>query len=106
MQLCFSYRGFLPTTLRATTHVTLIDGNTTNEDIDYTLLPDEFPPSPNSWTRRCINMFEFFTQGSHYADEGIEFSSSQLHLANYSLWIDEVSIQQRQNQSMQSLACT
>ena len=44
-------------------------------------------------------MFEFFTQGSHYADEGIEFSSSKLYLANDSLWIDEVSIQQQQNQS-------
>ena len=99
MQLCFSYRGYVPTVLRATTHVTLVNGSTVNEDIDYILSPDEFPPSPNSWIRNCINMFEFFTQESPYADEGIEFSSSQLYLANDDLWIDEVSIQQQQNQS-------
>ena len=73
-----------------------------NEPIHYALSPDEFPPSPNSWTRKCINMFEFFTQDSQYADAGIEFTSSQLYIANNAvdLWIDEVSIQQQQNQSM------
>ena len=71
-----------------------------NVHIHYTLSPDEFPPSPNSWTRKCINMFEFFTQDSPYADTGIEFTSSQLYIANnVDLWIDEVSIQQQQNQS-------
>ena len=72
-----------------------------DEDIDYMLLPEGFPPSPNSWTRRCINMFEFFTRDSPYANEGIEFTSSRLNIASDNeLWIDEVSIQQQQNQSM------
>ena len=99
MQLCFAYRGYLPTSLRASTYVNLADGSMIYVYIHYTLLPEEFPPSPNSWTHKCINMFQFFTQESLYADEGIEFSSSQLYLANDDLWIDEVSIQQQQNQS-------
>ena len=71
-----------------------------NVHIYYTLSSDEFPPSLNSWTRKCINMFKFFTQDSPYADTGIEFTSSQLYIANNAdLWIDEVSIQQQQNQS-------
>ena len=73
-----------------------------NVHIYYTLSSVEFPPSPNSWTRKCINMFAFFTQESPYADTGIAFTSSQLYIANNAadLWIDEVSIQQQQNQSM------
>ena len=106
MQFCFAYRGYLPTTLRATTYVTLVDGSTINVHIYYTLSPEEFPPSPSSWTRKCINMFQFFTQESPYADEGIGFSSSQLYLANDDLWIDEVSIQQQSNQSMYSVVYT
>ena len=102
MQLCFSYRGDLPDWLSARTYITRIDGSRIHRWIPYRLLADEFPSSPNSWTRRCINMFAFFTQDSSYADDGIEFSSSRLYIANNNadLWIDEVSIQQQENQSM------
>ena len=46
-------------------------------------------------------MFAFFAQDSDYADDGIEFASRQLYIANNNadLWIDEVSIQQQENQS-------
>ena len=101
MQLCFSYRGDLPDWLITRTHVTRTDGSIIHPYIHYRFLPDEFPSSPSSWTRKCINMFRFFTQDSPYASEGIEFASSLLHMAknNADLWIDEVSIQQQQNQS-------
>ena len=102
MQLCFSYRGDLPNWLITRTFVTRTDGSRSHPHINYRLLPDEFPSSPSSWTRRCINMFAFFTENSSYADVGIEFASSFLYIANNNadLWIDEVSIQQQQNQSI------
>ena len=101
MQLCFSYCGDLPDLLTTRTYVTRTDGSRRLERISYRLLFDEFPPSPNSWTHRCINMFAFFTQDSDYASVGIEFTSSQLYIENNTadLWIDEVSIQQQENQS-------
>ena len=101
MQLCFSYRGYLPSWLVTRTYVTRTNGHTIHPLIYYRLSPDRFPSSPSSWTRRCINMFRFFTQYSAYASEGIEFASSLLRIQNTNadLWIDEVSIQQQQNQS-------
>ena len=101
MQLCFSYRGDLPDWLTTRTHVTRTDGSIIHPYIHYRFSPEEFPPSLSSWTRKCINMFRFFTQDSVYASEGIEFVSSLLHVANNAadLWIDEVSIQQQQNYS-------
>ena len=101
MQFCFSYRGYLPDALKVRTYVALANGDTRDENIYLTLSPDDFPSSPNSWIYKCINMFEFFTQDSPYAEEGIEFVSSEISLesSDDDLWIDEVSIQQQQNQS-------
>ena len=101
MQLCLSYRGSLPARLRTVTFVTTLDGRTAR-NIYMTLSPDEFPPSPDSWTRRCINMVEFFTVSSSFADTGIVFETSRLIFENFpddDFWIDEVSIQQGSNQS-------
>ena len=97
MQLCFSYRGYLPTQLRTQTYVTEMDGRRTNRNIFLTLPSDEFAPSPESWTRRCINMFEYFTVSS---PTGILFETNRIFFASGTdFWIDEVSIQQGENQS-------
>lgn len=63
---------------------------------------EEYPPSPNGWTRKCINMFEYFTVFSPFADDGIEFATRWLFFTNVAgdYWIDEVSVQQGENQSM------
>ena len=79
----------------------MFDGYRPSERITLTLFPDEFPPSPNSWTRRCINMYEYFTIFSAFATEGIQFASNQIFFAVHpdDFWIDEVSTQQGENQS-------
>jgi len=76
------------------------DGDRPSVRITITLFPDEFPPSLNGWTWQCINMFEYFTVFSAYADEGIEFASNQLFFPvhDQDFWIDEVIIQQKANQ--------
>ena len=97
MQLCFSYRGSLPARLRTVT-VTKLDDRR-NQNIYLTLSPEVFPPSPNSWTHRCINMLQFFTESSPFADV---FETSRLVFENFpsdDFWIDEVSVQQAENQS-------
>ena len=100
MQLCFSYRGYLPTLLRTQTYVTDMDGSRRNRNIFMTLPSDEFAPSPDSWTRRCINMFEYFTVSSPFANTGILFETNRIFFErNADFWIDEVSIQQGENQS-------
>lgn len=80
----------------------MFDGYRPSERITLTLFPDEFPPSPNSWTRRCINMYEYFRFFSPFADQGIQFESNQIFFAVHDadFWIDEVTIQQGENQSM------
>jgi len=63
---------------------------------------DEFPPSPNSWTYKCINLYEYFSQDSgFFADNGLEFTTYQIffNVEPGVLWIDEVSFQQENNQS-------
>ena len=81
----------------------MIDGYRPSERITLTLYPDEYLPSPIGWTRRCINMLEYFTLYSSFRDEGIEFATNQIffpvHDADF--WIDEVTIQQAENQSNQ-----
>ena len=103
LQFCFSYHGDLPAELRTDTYVTMIDGYRPSERITLTLHPDEYPPSPNGWTRRCINMFEYFTVYSSFKDEGIEFATNQIFFPvhNADFWIDEVTVQQGENQSKQ-----
>ena len=101
MQLCFSYRGNLPARLRTVTLVTTLDGRI-SQNIYLMLSPEEFPPSPDSWTRRCINMLEFFMTSNRSADTGIVFETNRLIFENFpddDFWIDEVSVQQGSNQS-------
>ena len=78
------------------------DGYRPSERIVYALFPDAFPPSPGAWTRRCINLYEYFIFFSPYAGQAILFESNQVffpvHDADF--WIDEVTIQQGENQSM------
>ena len=99
LQLCFSYRGYLPTQLGTRTYVTETDGRRTNPYIFLTLPSEEFAPSPESWTRRCINMFEYFTVSSSFADTGILFETNLIFFSGTNFWIDEVSVQQGENQS-------
>lgn len=73
-----------------------------SERITLTLFPDEYPPSPNGWTRKCIDMFQHFTIFSSFGNQGFQFASNQIFFPvhTYDFWIDEVSIQQGENQSI------
>ena len=80
----------------------LEDGRRPLYRIDVPLPEDEYPPSPNSWSYRCINLYEYFTRDSgFFADNGLEFTTYQIFLDGLpgDLWIDEVSIQRGNNQS-------
>ena len=82
------------------------DGSRPSERITLTLdvlFPDDFPPSPNNWTRQCINMYRHFKYFSPFAYQAVQFESNQIFFAVHDadFWIDEVTIQQGGNQSMQ-----
>jgi len=77
-------------------------GTRTLYRINKPLEEDEYPPSPNSWNYKCINLYEYFTQDSGYfAEVGIDFTIYQIFFdtAPGDLWIDEVSVQQGSNRS-------
>jgi len=81
----------------------LEDGRRPLYRINIPLPADEYPPSPNSWSYRCINLYEYFTQDSGFF--GLDFAIFQIFLDGLpgDLWIDEVSIQQGSNQSKVTL---
>lgn len=83
---------------------TTINEYPSSERINIILYPEVYTPSPIGWKHKCINMFKFFTKSSSFKDDGIEFATNQIffpvHDADF--WIDEVTIQQRENESNQT----
>lgn len=84
------------------TYVTMEDGYRPSERITLSFHPDIYPPSPSGWTRKCIDMFHYFTKSSSFKDVGEKFETNQIFFAVHEadFWIDEVTVQQGENQSI------